>query len=272
MLKQRVLVVVVLLPIGIAAIVYGGWAFALVVGLILGIAAWEYTALFQAGGWQPAGFLVVGGALAFVVARMLGGFSYDALLTPVLVLAAMGYHVYRYERGRDQAGLDFAITLSGIFYIGLLGSYFLALRALPHGQWWLLLVLPAIWLADSGAYFIGSKFGKNKMAPRLSPKKSWQGYFGGILVSVIGTPLFMLWYRQIGMPAEIGISLGQAAVLGLLLSVFPTIGDLGESMIKRMVGVKDSGTILPGHGGMFDRIDSWLWGIVIGYYWIVFFT
>jgi phosphatidate cytidylyltransferase len=131
-----------------------------------------------------------------------------------------------------------------------------------------LTVLPAIWLADSGAYFIGTKWGKNKMAPRLSPKKSWQGYFGGILVAVIGTPLLVMAY-SLGPASE--VTLARAAIIGLFMGVFPTLGDLAESMFKRQVGVKDSGTLLPGHGGIFDRIDSWLWGAVIGYYLIIWF-
>ncbi len=266
MLLRRVLVVVVLLPVGIAAISAGGWLFAGMMALILGAAAWEYAQLFKAGGLQPAGFLVVAGAGGLTAARQLGGFAYDAWLIPLFVLLSMTLHLIDYERGRDLAASDFAVTVAGIFYMGLLGSYFVPLRALPEGQWWLLLVLPSVWLADSGAYFIGTRFGKHKMTPRLSPKKSWEGYFGGILVGAIGTPLLVLLYRQLGLAADSAITFQAAIVIGLVMGVFPTLGDLGESMIKRQMGVKDSGALLPGHGGAFDRIDSWLWAGVLGYY------
>jgi phosphatidate cytidylyltransferase len=152
-----------------------------------------------------------------------------------------------------------------------MGSFFIALRALPEGEWWLLVSLPALWLADSGAYFIGTRFGAHKMTPRLSPKKSWEGYFGGILVAAIGTPLLAMLYRNLWLPAETVVTPANAIILALAMGVFPTLGDLGESMIKRQAGRKDSGTLLPGHGGMFDRIDSWLWAAFISYYVIAWF-
>ncbi|MDH3943249.1 MAG: phosphatidate cytidylyltransferase [Anaerolineae bacterium] len=266
MLRQRVMVAVILLPIGIAAIMAGGWWFTSLIGLLLGIAAYEYVRLFQAGGYQPAGFLVVGGVLALVAARELSAFRAQVWLLPLLVLAAMAAHLWKYERGRDESGTDLGITIAGIAYIGLLGAFFISLRALPEGEWWILTVLPAVWLADSGAYFIGSAFGRHKMTPRLSPNKSWQGYFGGILTATLGTPLLVLLYYQLGLSREGVITLLGAALIGLVMGVIPTLGDLGESMIKRQMGVKDSGTILPGHGGIFDRIDSWLWAGVIGYF------
>lgn len=265
MLRQRVLVAVILLPLGVAAILAGGFWFALVVALLLGLAAVEYVQLFKTGGYQPAGFVVVAGVLVLVLARFLGGFDWDYWLLPILVLLSVTFHLVAFERGRDQAGTDFGVTLGGIFYIGLLGSFLVLLRGLPEGEWWILVTLPAVWLADSGAYFIGTAFGRHKMSPRLSPKKSWEGYLAGIAAGVAFTPLLVLLYKQLGLSPDSAITVGKAAMLGGVMGVLPTLGDLSESMIKRQVGVKDSGTLLPGHGGMFDRIDSWLWGGVIGY-------
>jgi phosphatidate cytidylyltransferase len=104
------------------------------------------------------------------------------------------------------------------------------------------------------------------MAPRLSPKKSWEGYFGGILLSLGGSVLLLKAYAWFGLPVDPAITVTRVLVLAVFLSVFPTIGDLGISMLKRHFAVKDSGKILPGHGGMLDRIDSWLWAAVMGYY------
>jgi phosphatidate cytidylyltransferase len=106
------------------------------------------------------------------------------------------------------------------------------------------------------------------MTPRLSPKKSWEGYAGGVLFSVIGTALFAAGW-QLWLGPESAITPLRGALVGLVMGLAPTLGDLGESMIKRQVGMKDSGTLLPGHGGVFDRIDSWLWAAPLGYYLIV---
>lgn len=269
MLIQRVLVAVILLPLGIAAIVAGGAWFAAVGLVILCLAAWEYAALFEANQLQPSRGLLVAGVGGLVLARYLVGYDYDYWLLPLLVLVAITIHLLAYERGRDQAATDFAITMSGLFYIGLLGSHLVLLRALPHGEWWVLLTLPSLWVADSAAYFLGTRFGRHKLAPRLSPHKSWEGYVSGLVFGTLGGPLLLMLYRQWGLPADPAFTTGNAALLGFAMSLLPTLGDLGESMIKRQVGVKDSGTILPGHGGMFDRIDSWLWALPIGYFLIV---
>jgi len=271
MLKARILVVVILLPIGLAIVYLGGWAFAAFVALIVGTAGWEFARLFRSRELQPASALVVAGAVIFPLARMLDGFESAPLAVSLVILASMAYHLVCYERGRDLAATDFVVTLAGALYLGWLGAYLVSLRNLPEGIWWLLLVLPSVWLADSGAYFIGQAFGRRKLSPRLSPKKTWEGYLGGIFVGVPGTVgLVTLWRIWAG--PEFTITPAQGALLGLLLSVLPTLGDLGESMIKRQAGAKDSSSLLPGHGGAFDRIDSWIWAAVIGYYFITWIT
>lgn len=271
MLRQRVLVALALLPFIIYIIFLGGYFFTILMSLALGITAWEFSKLFQNSNINPSGILIVLGSIIFAFARLMAGFEYDPLIISGLILFSMTLHLRKYEKGSEDAATEFSITLAGIFYIGFLGSYFIAVSELPNGAWWLMLILPAIWWADSGAYFIGSRYGKHKMTPRLSPNKSWEGYFGGILLSALGTPLLYLLYQQLGLNSDINILLSHSIVIGLLMGIFPTLGDLSESMIKRQAGVKDSGTILPGHGGMFDRIDSWLWGVVIGYYVIIWF-
>ena len=264
MLRQRVLVTMILLPLGMAAIFLGGWVFTALIAVFLCLAAWEYGQLFRAGGFQPAGVLMVGGVLLLLIGRTLDGFASAPWMLSLLVLLSMTWHLVAYERGRDGSGSDLAITLSGIIYLGWIGGYFVSLRSLPDGQWWVLLALPAVWFADSGAYFIGSAWGRHKLSPRLSPKKTWEGYLGGILSSVALTALFAALWQMVA--PHVGITPLRGALMGLVMGIFPTLGDLGESMIKRQVGLKDSGSLLPGHGGFFDRVDSWLWAAVLGYY------
>ena len=268
MLRTRVLVAAVLLPVGLFIIYLGDWDFAAFVALILGIAAWEYSQIFRVSGYQPASIIAILGAASLALGRAWDGFESAPWIISLIILAGMTYHLVAFERGRDSAGTDFAVTLSAILYLGWLGSYLISIRSLPEGFWWLLLVLPCVWLADSGAYFIGRAFGKHKLSPRLSPKKTWEGYLGGILVGTLGAVgLVYLWKIWAG--PSFSISPLQGALLGFILSTITTLGDLGESMIKRQSGVKDSSNLLPGHGGVFDRIDSWLWAAVIGYYFII---
>lgn len=268
MLVKRLLVTIILLPVGMAAILAGGWYLTALVAIFMCLAAWEYVELFRAGGLQPAGVLVIGGTLVLLIGRNINGFDSAAWMISLLILFGMTYHLVAYERGRDQAGTDFAVTLAGMFYIGWFGAYFISLRNLPEGKWWILVVLPAVWFADTGAYFIGKRFGKHKLSPRLSPKKTWEGYLGGIVAGVLLTTLFAAIWR-VGVGPNSAITPLRGALVGLVMSIFPTLGDLGESMIKRQMGVKDSGSLLPGHGGAFDRIDSWLWAVVMGYYMVL---
>jgi phosphatidate cytidylyltransferase len=128
-----------------------------------------------------------------------------------------------------------------------------------------------VWLADSGAYSIGAAYGKHKLSPRLSPKKSWEGYWAGVFTGVIGAMFLAYAYGRWGSLTG-DISLAQAALLGLLLGLLTPLGDLGESMFKRQARLKDSSDVIPGHGGFFDRIDSWLWAAVIGFYFLKWFV
>lgn len=268
MLVKRTLVSLILLPIGLALIFLGGPLYAGFIALILGLAAWEYGRIMRAGGLNPASGLVIFGAVLIAVTRAYSGFESAGWVISLILLISLTVHLIEYERGNPQSATDFGVTAGGALYLGWIGAYLISIRALPDGKWWLLVVLPAVWFADSGAYLVGSRIGRHKMSPRLSPKKSWEGYLGGILFGVIGTSLLVLLLQN---RFSTGTSIGpwSGAIVGLLMAVITPLGDLGESMFKRQVGLKDSGNLLPGHGGVFDRIDSWLWAGVIGYYAIV---
>lgn len=266
MLLQRLLVTVVLLPIGLWALFSGELYFGALIILILLFAIWEYANLYKIGGYKPAVFVLLLGTMAFSLSRLFDELVDIQLILAILVLTSMAYHAFRYESGRDQAAMDILVTLGGLVYVPFLGSYFIATRALPGGEWWMLVVLTNVWWADTGGYFIGKAFGRHKLAPRLSPKKSWEGYFGGIALALGGSVLLLKIYEWCDLAVDPEITIPRVLILAAFLSVFPTIGDLGISMFKRYFSVKDSGKILPGHGGMLDRIDSWLWAAAIGYY------
>jgi phosphatidate cytidylyltransferase len=267
---QRVLVILVLLPLGLGAMYIGGSVFALLIALILGLAAYEYVALFKTAGYQPAVFIAIIGVVTLAISQHFSRMFVMETVFTLSVMLAMIYHLLEYENGRDQAAADFAVTTSAIVYIGF-GVFLTAVRDLPEGMWWLLVVLFSIWLADVAAYLVGVSYGRHKMTTRLSPKKSWEGYLAGIVFSTLAMILVTQLLQSLG--AGSAVTPLRAGILAAVISILCIFGDLGESMIKRQAGVKDSGSLLPGHGGIFDRIDSWLWAGMIGYIMItLFFT
>jgi phosphatidate cytidylyltransferase len=266
-MRTRVLTVIALTAIGLPAIIYGGIFYFLLMGTFVVGAAWEYVRIFRASGYEPNDLISVGGVFLIILAHV----YHKTVETPLfilLVLLAMTVHLFHYEKGRDHAGMDFLATVGALVYLGLIGAFLVDLRNInENGAWWVLTVLPCVWFADSGAYMIGTAYGRHKMAPRLSPKKSWEGYIAGVFTAMFGGALFAYAYSTLGGVTPFITPL-QGVLLGLILSTITPLGDFGESMLKRQSGMKDSSNIFPGHGGFFDRIDSWLWGAVIGTYFI----
>jgi phosphatidate cytidylyltransferase len=153
----------------------------------------------------------------------------------------------------DEAGTRMAWLVAGPFYVGALMSPIASLHALPHGGAWVVLAMMLAWFADTGGYFagrfLGGKIIARKMAPNISPKKTWEGGAGGVLGALLGALLAHFWYLpELSLPGALGLAL-LAGPLGIF-------GDLVESLIKRSTGTKDSGWIVPGHGGLIDRIDA----------------
>ena len=270
MLRPRVVVVVLLLPVLLFVILQGGWWFAGLLALALGMAAFELAGIFQASGLRPAAPVMVAGVVLIVLQRQAIEFEYTPIVIAGLALIAMTWHVFDYERGAERSGTDFMITVAGTVYVGWLGAYLVSLRSLPDGAWWVLLALPVVWFADAGAYIIGKAVGRRKLAPRLSPKKTWEGYLAGIAAATLGGALLGLLWENSFASISSGIGLVSGAVLGAVLATIAPIGDLGISMMKREFSVKDTGSILPGHGGILDRTDTWLWAGVLSFYLIAF--
>jgi phosphatidate cytidylyltransferase len=265
MLRQRVLVTIVLLPVGLWIFWLGGWVFAAAMALVLALAGREYADLFRIGGARPAKLLLIAGPALLVLTRHSQGLEGLAPWLAGLALLAMTWHLVDFERGAARSGTDFGLTLGGVVYLGVVGGYLVSLRNLPDGLWWLLVSLPAVWIGDSAAYFLGRAFGRHKMAPRLSPKKSWEGYAAGVVAACLaGAGLAALYGGGLHVTTHLTPSAG--LILGLAVGVITPLGDLGISMMKREFQAKDTGTLLPGHGGVLDRIDSWLWAGVLGYY------
>ncbi len=268
MLNKRLITASIIIPVSVVFIVLGGWFFTFFVSIILAISAWEYWQIYHKGGYSPNLPVLLAGVIALTFSRYLYEFRTSDIILTISILAAMAFHTFNFELGKKNSSVDFGITLGGILYIGWLGSYLISLRNLPDGLWWTMLVIPAVALGDSGAYFIGTRFGKNKIIPRVSPNKTWEGYIGGVLFSALGgAALGFLWNAQSGM-----VTATDGIIIGAVVGILTPIGDLGESMLKRQFNIKDSSNLLPGHGGFLDRIDSWLWAACISYYVIIWFV
>jgi phosphatidate cytidylyltransferase len=259
---RRTITALLLLGVVVPAVYFGGLIYFLPVGIFIALSAWEYVRLFRRAGYAPSAVLVLSGATAIVAARAYWPAG-SGLVLAALILAAMTVHLLAYDRGRDAAALDFGITVAGVAYFGWIAAYIIDLRNLPAGGWWTMLVFGAVWLADSGAYLIGVKYGRHKMLKRLSPGKSWEGWAAGVVGGTLsGGFLAFAFSTFIRAP----ISIAHGLLVGFVLSAATILGDLGESLFKRFAAAKDSGDILPGHGGAFDRIDSLIWAGVLGYY------
>ena len=182
------------------------------------------------------------------------------LLTSAVVLSLIC--LIPYQR-KQEAFAGWAWTMAGILYIGWLLSYFVALRGVDDGRNWVFLALFATIGSDTAAFFIGRAWGKHRLAPNISPGKTWEGAIAGLLGAIIVSLLFTL-----PSPLSLPFSYGQAVLLGLAISIFGQLGDLIESLFKRNMGVKDSGKLL-GHGGFLDRIDSVVFAGVVVYYYVI---
>ncbi|MFC2005001.1 phosphatidate cytidylyltransferase [Chloroflexota bacterium] len=183
------------------------------------------------------------------------------LLTSVVVLPLI-WLLLRWQKDGALAGWVWMVA--GILYVGWLLSYLVALRDLDDGRNWIFLALFATFASDTAAFFTGRAFGRHKLAPDISPGKTWEGAIGGIFGAIIFSLFFML-----PTPLILPVNLWQVVLLGLLVSIFGQLGDLAESLFKRSMGVKDSGNLIPGHGGFLDRIDSVVFAGVVVYYYVI---
>ena len=265
MLRERIVVIIFLLPFIIWVAVDGKWLFLVTILILLSLAAVEYGLMFRRHGLRPSLPLLILGVVALSTSRFLHGFEHTPFLLTVLCLATFIWHSVDYEQGAVHSGTDFAVSVAGIIYLGWVGSYLISLRQLPEGEWWILVALPSIWLADSAAYLVGRAIGRHPLTRRLSPNKTWEGYLAGIVCGALGTAgLAMLW--RIGAGWASTLSATRGLIVGATISTLAPLGDLGISMIKREIQVKDTGSLFPGHGGVLDRLDSWLWAGAIGFY------
>jgi len=274
-LRQRVLSAVVLIPLVLGVIWLGGWvAFAAAVLVLLG-GMFELRAMFVNVGWRPLIILATIIGLLFIITSTPPVLQWRDLLIQIAFTALMvGAFVWLIivRPASDRTVIDWALTVAIPFYL----AWPLALLVLTRGNgigvqargfWWLLVLFLTIWANDAAAYLTGHYFGKTKLAPKVSPAKTWEGFAGGLVMSVI-TVFVVTWVADLVLkPAsQLHLPWYHALLLGVLICIFGTVGDLAESLLKRGAKVKDSGNIFPGHGGVLDRADSLLFAAIVVYF------
>ncbi|MCL5960079.1 MAG: phosphatidate cytidylyltransferase [Chloroflexi bacterium] len=244
-------------------------------------ALYELYTMFAHGGFRPESFAGIGILVLIMAAAF---FRATPAITEALVVAAVVVPLVcvLIRRDRTVALGSWALTVAGVLYIGWLIRYFVLLRQIPEvstgsgllllgnflpdslisrGLAWVLVVFFATWLTDVGAFVVGSAIGRHKMAPLISPNKTWEGALGGLLLGTVTTVVFASILRP-------GTPYWHLVALGLLVAVAAQIGDLAESLLKRQTQVKDTSQIIPGHGGLLDRLDSLLFTVVVVYYFV----
>ncbi len=265
-MKARTLSAAILLPIVITVLVIGHWPFALFLALATGLACGEYVAMLRRSGYTLAlpltlaiNWLWLADAYQPLDAWLPHGMAAISLLTAAWAL-------YRRQRHPDDGNFtaQWALTLAGGLYIGLGGAYIYQLRAMPEGLWWMLTALPIVWVSESAAYFVGRRYGRHKIAPHISPGKSWEGYAGEVIAGIV-TGLLLGGFMPRFAGVTLSVNMWKGGILGLVIATITTAGDFFISMIKREVGIKDTGALIPGHGGVLDRIDSLLWTGILAF-------
>ena len=163
--------------------------------------------------------------------------------------------------------MSWAWTLAGILYMGWMLGYYVALREVDQGKGWVIFVFLSTFACDTAAFFIGSAWGRRPLAPTISPGKTWEGAIGGFLAALAAALILYTLLDVAGL--SLPISSAQTILLGCFIGLLAQLGDLLESLLKRRAGVKDSGSLIPGHGGILDRIDSLVFTGVIVYYYVI---
>ena len=251
---KRILTALVFIPMVLGCLYQGGWTFFILVLAVSLVAMFELKLMLEAlGSPIPGALLYVTSASLLVTIQ----WQRELWISPIMFSAFFAVAIRELLSPSAQPFRRGGLTLMTLFYGAFLPSHFLLLRWESQGFGLLLLVLLGTWAADTGAYFTGMLWGRHKLAPRISPKKSIEGAIGGLLAAALVTGY---------VNSLLQLRLLPGWLLGLVIGLAAIIGDLFESALKREAGIKDSGWILPGHGGVLDRIDSLLFTVPAVYY------
>ena len=267
---RRWLTALILLPLLLLVLFKGGHLFFILLLLAInGLAQWEFLGMFQpeTDTFRRLKAIILGSVLlvSFCTAQRVTSLCNPS--GPLFVLVGILFvlflfYLIAYSHIPDLSR-DLMVNVLALLYIPLLLGHFVWLRYLSDGEWWVFWLLMVIMAGDTGAFYVGRTWGKTKLYPAVSPGKTWAGVWGGMAAALIAGLGLGRW-------ALPGVSLKSLGVLALVLAVVGLLGDLFESMLKRQAQVKDASEILPGHGGMLDRLDSLLFAAPLVVYFRLF--
>ena len=275
MLRKRVITALWGIPLLIAAIWFEQplpW-FTVLIAIWGMLAFHEFYRLVAGSRKLPFPYSELVLTLLFIISRnaeLLDVIESDFLvifIPTILLFSSLEPLIWHWIFPHWYKGISFfkvVLITVGILYAGWLLGHLVALRGLEDGRNWVFFALFITFASDTAAFFVGRALGRHKLAPAISPGKTWEGAIGGVLGAII-VSLFFTLNTTFVLP----LSWGQAVILGLLVSIFGQLGDLTESLFKRYTGVKDSGSVLPGHGGFLDRMDSVVFAGAVVYYYVV---
>lgn len=257
---RRVYTVLLVAPLLYAAIRYlPPLAFTCLVAVAGCLSLFElYRLCFQPGPQPLAMGIGLVGCVVLIAGPHYPNLAQPSLLVALIAILSIPLLV---KMPLHESLKEGAIILTGLLYIGLTLSYLVMIRLLPQGEWLLFFLLLVTWAGDTGAYYVGTLCGQHALAPRISPKKTIEGLVGGLFGAMIIAYVARWWFLS-------DFSGMDCIVLAVLLTLAGLWGDLAESAVKRSVGIKDSGGLLPGHGGMLDRLDSLLFTAPAFYYYV----
>ncbi len=253
-MKQRIMTAIVGVPVLLLLMYLGGTPFAVFIAALATVGLHELYTMAK-GKHNILYIPVLFGVWAMLLCSYLGVSNWLTLGILITFCLVFGYAVFHFPEFGVE---DIAVNFLGLIYVGWTLSHLILLGGMEDGRMLVLFAFVAMWANDSGAYFIGSKFGKRRPWGSISPKKSVEGTVGGIVITCIALFLMNLYFNLMPLFAPIFI--------GAVVAVIGLIGDLLESMLKRYYGVKDSGKLLPGHGGILDRFDSVMLAAPMMYY------
>jgi len=243
----------------LGSILFGGpYAVAGVVTVVAVAGAAEFYAILRRERRLPNEVFGLAAVAAMPVSAAAYGIAGLTAVISILVVFSLLWHLAL----RQVRAADTAVTVFGVIYVGFTLAHFVLIRQLDAGTELALATIVSVWANDSFAYLMGSAFGRHKLAPRISPNKSWEGFIAGSLLTVaVWVAVYYVTDTKMTLASLIGV--------GIAASVAAVVGDLAESRLKREVGVKDSGALLPGHGGFLDRFDSLILVSIVTYYTLI---